>query len=111
MHALIESIPNAVTHFERRRAEITAERASVHALFSVHELHEINARWHYAKAKYRSPFDLYWDGTKRVIYLRIAVGRRRLGIPVTARHVGRYDRTAQWEDVKADLVAVAQEAR
>lgn len=109
MHALIEAIPSAVTHFERRRAEIAQERASVHALFSVHELHEINARWHYAKAKYRSPFDLYWDGTKRVIYLRIAVGRRRLEVPGGAVRVGRYDKTSIWEDVKADLVAVAEE--
>jgi hypothetical protein len=75
---------------------------------TVSEMREVNARWHYGKHKHRSPFDLFWHAGNRSVHLRIASGRRNLAPPQGAKRIGRYDRGSTWNDVKADLLALAR---
>ena len=80
-------------------------------LLTTAEWDTVNRRFHMAQDSYGCPFVLWWNGADRTIHVRTEQPvKRRVAIPAGARCVGVYDHRAKWQDVKADLVAIASEA-
>lgn len=93
--------PAEEPYFRRRLVEIAALPPPE---FS--DVRTLNSRFHYARLKHRGPFDLYWHRRKERIYLRVCTGRRVLPVPRGSEHIGRYDRSSVWAQVKADFYAL-----